>query len=83
MTLKLTNSVTKKNYSYEVEDTNSSIFYYNFNLTLDEDMDDGEYAYTLSDDEGNELARGLLQIGNYVPEKTEYENKKTYITYNG
>lgn len=83
MTLKLTNSVSKKEYSYTVEDTNSSIYYFNFNLKLDEDMDEGEYAYVLSDDEDNECARGLLQIGDYKPEKTEYENKKTYITYNG
>ena len=83
MTLKLTNSVSKKEYLFAVEDTNSSIFYFNFNLKLTEDIDDGEYAYVLSDDEGNECARGLIQIGDYVPEKTEYENKKTYTIYNG
>ena len=83
MTLKLTHQVSHKEYLYTVEDTNTSIFYWNFNLKLAEDIDDGEYAYVLSDDEGNECARGLIQIGDYVPEKTEYENKKTYTIYNG
>lgn len=84
MELKLTNSVSKKEYKYTVEDTNTSIYYWNFNLKLD-NMDDGEYVYVLSDDEGNECARGLLQIGNYKPEKTEYENKNDngYIVYGG
>lgn len=81
MTLKLTNSVSKKEYLFAVEDTNSSILYWNFNLKLDE-MDDGEYVYVLEDGEKT-LATGLLQIGDYVPEKTEYENKKTYTIYNG
>ena len=82
MTFKLINSVSKKEYSYVVEDTKTSVYYWNFNLKLDK-MEEGEYTYILVDDEGNECARGLLQIGDYVPEKTEYENKKTYTIYNG
>ena len=82
MTLKLTNSVSKKEYLFAIEDTNSSIFYWNFNLKLNKDMDDGEYCYVLVDGEKT-LATGLLQIGDYKPEKTEYENKKTYTIYNG
>lgn len=83
MELKLTNSVSKKEYSFVVEDTNTSIYYWNFNLKLSENMNEGEYSYVLSDDEGNECARGLLQIGDYKPEKTEYKNKPTYTIYNG
>lgn len=82
MTLKLTNSVSKKEHSYTVEDTNSSIYYFNFNLKLNEDMDEGEYTYALVDGEKT-LATGLIQIGDYVPEKTEYKNKQTYTIYNG
>lgn len=83
MTLKLTHQVSHKVYTFEVEDSNTSVIYYNFSLRLDEDMDEGEYTYVLTDDGDNECARGLLQIGDYRPERTEYENKKTYITYNG
>lgn len=39
--------------------------YYALNITLPEGMAVGEYAYHLSDDDGNELASGLCQIGDY------------------
>ena len=84
MELKLTNSVSKKEHSYTVEDTNSSIFYWNFNLKLDEDMDEGQYDYLLL--EGDDiLSRGIAQIGDFKPEKTEYKNKNDngYIVYGG
>lgn len=82
MTLKLINSVSKKEYSYVVEDTKTSVYYFNFNLKLENVLDEGQYDYFLL--EGDDiLARGIAQIGEFKPEKTEYENKKTYITYNG
>lgn len=39
--------------------------YYALNITLPDGMAVGEYAYNLSDDDGNELASGLCQIGDY------------------
>lgn len=84
MTLKLMNSVSKKEYSYTVEDTNSSIYYWNFNLTLENDLGKGQYDYLLL--EGDDiLARGIVQIGEFKPEKTEYKNKNDngYIVYGG
>ena len=84
MTLKLTHQVSHKVYTFEVEDSNTSVIYYNFNLTLENDMDEGQYDYLLL--EGDDiLARGIAQIGDFKPEKTEYKNKNDngYIVYGG
>ena len=85
MTLKLTNNVSKKEYVYDVTDENDSILYYHFeNFVLDDNMDDGEYNYLLFDDKNKVVAQGLLQIGDYVPEHTAYENNDVkYKQYNG
>lgn len=39
--------------------------YYGLHITLPAGMAVGEYAYYLSDNDGNELASGLCQIGDY------------------
>jgi hypothetical protein len=42
MTLKLTNNVTKKEWTFDVTDNNTSRLFYAFDITLPEDIDEGE-----------------------------------------
>lgn len=85
MTLKFVNNVSKKEYEYSVTDLNDSKLYYHFeNFVLDDGMDDGEYNYFLFDNDDNLVAQGLVQIGDYVPEHTIYDNNDVkYKQYNG
>ncbi len=85
MTLKLRNNLTKIEYSFEnLEDVNISRLYYVFDITLFENMDDGEYAYQLFDDE-NVVATGIIQVGDFVPANNQTYTAQTtsgYIQYN-
>ena len=73
MVFLLQNNVTKREYSYRVYDANDSALFWHFTLTLGENMDDGEYTYRLMS-ENVELAKGVLQIGDYQ------NNSKKYTT---
>ena len=75
MVFLLQNNVTKREYSYRVYDVNDSTLFWHFTLTLGENMDDGEYTYRLMND-NVELAKGVLQIGDYQ------NNSKKYTTTN-
>lgn len=81
MVLKFENNVSKKEYEFQVTDKNLSQIWYNFDISLPEGMDDGEYTYTLY--EGvTVLATGLVQIGDYVPNKVNYnKDKHEFIQY--
>lgn len=86
MTLTLINNLTKKEYSFDnLEDNNVSRLFYAFDITLESGMDDGEYSYTLYDDENVVKATGLLQVGNYTPNNNTYtaNTKNGYVQYNG
>lgn len=87
MRLELVNNLTKNVYSFpNLEDKMVSRLFYAFDITLQEGMDDGEYSYTLYDDEYVAKATGLIQIGNYVPNNNTYTattNNGGYVQYNG
>ena len=85
MIFTIKNNVTKKEYEFQVEDIGDSMLFYHFNITLEAGVDDGEYGYILYDTDNAIVARGLLQIGDYVPSTTAYtkDNKDVYIQYNG
>lgn len=89
MLLKLYNNTTKREINLDnLEDITDSRLFFHFKITLPEDLDDGEYAYTLYDDEEVVKATGLLQVGDYVPEKTEYtgntiRENNGYVQYSG
>lgn len=83
MILKLTNNVTKQEYTWEVNDEGKSGMYWTFEIILPEGITDGEYSYELYDDV-QKIASGLCQIGEYVEQKKTYQNnEKKTITYNG
>ena len=85
MTLKLFNNVTKKEYTFEnLVDAMTSRIWYTFDITLQPDMDDGEYTYTLYDEQDVVKASGLLQVGDYKPKNNTYtaQTQNGYIQYN-
>lgn len=76
------NGITHKEFEYNVADLNESSIYYTFNLNIPEEMDDGEYNYVLKDDLDKTLATGLMRIGDFKQENTQYNNKdKKIIQY--
>ena len=82
MKLIIKNGITHKNFEYSVTDLNESLIYYVFNINFPEEMDDGEYNYTLKDDLNKTLATGLIRIGDYEQKNTQYNNKdKKIIQY--
>lgn len=84
MYLKLVSNVNKKEYIFSgLTDYNDSKMFYHFTLQLDEDMDDGSYTYYLFNDEEEQIATGVLQIGEYVKEATAYTKNNSYTVYNG
>lgn len=82
MILKLINNLDKNEWSFEVEDSETSRNFFHFQLSLRSGMNDGEYTYILYDDDA-EIARGLLQVGDYKPVVTAYTKNNTYKQYNG
>ena len=82
MKLLLKNGITHKEFEYNVEDLNESSIFYTFNINIPESYDDGEYEYTLKDNEDKIVATGLMRIGDYKQENTQYNNKdKKIIQY--
>ena len=82
MKLLLKNGITHKNFEYSVTDLNESSIYYTFNLNIPEEMDDGEYEYTLKDNEDKIVATGLMRVGDFKQENKQYiNNKDKYIQY--
>lgn len=83
MTFKLINNLTKKEYTFgDIVDKSDSRLFWHFDLTLDGGMGDGEYTYTLLNEEGVIEGEGILQIGDYTQNKKNYKTeKKTYKVY--
>lgn len=84
MVLKIVNCLSKQAYFFEnlTDNAKSTDLFYCFDIKLPEGLNDGEYEYVLYDD-GVQLVSGILQIGDYVPERTSYnnENENGYIVY--
>jgi hypothetical protein len=83
MQLKLRHNTTNTEYLFNIIDKKESKMFYTCEIVLDEGMQDGEYAYELYEVDGEFLASGLLQIGEYVQNpKNEYNGeKKKVIVY--
>jgi len=86
MTLNLVNSLTKVSYSLEnLTDLGTNPLNYRFDINLPANIDNGEYEYTLLNDQQDVLATGILQIGNYEAPKTSYtaQTINNYVQYEG
>ena len=70
------NGITHKEFEYSVTDLNESSIFYTFNINIPESYDDGEYEYTLKDDGNKIVATGLIRVGDYKQENTQYINNK-------
>lgn len=83
MKLILKNGITHKEFEYNVADLSESSIYYTFNINLPEEMDEGEYNYVLKDDLDKIVATGLIRVGDYKQNNTQYINNKDnkYVQY--
>lgn len=83
MVLKLTNNLSKSEMELiDLEDKKDSALLYAFDISLPVGMSDGEYTYQLYDGV-KKLSEGLLQVGDHVQEKKEYNEKKNIFVYEG
>lgn len=81
MKLKLKNDLLNQEYILDVRDAGSTFNYYRLSINLHSNMAEGEYEYTLLDDNDNELSNGLLQIGDYKQNNDVYEHKNKIVVY--
>lgn len=82
MKIILKNGITKRNFEYNVDDLNESSIFYVFNINLPEEMDDGEYTYVLKDNEDKIVATGLIRVGDFKQNNTQYiNNKDKFLQY--
>ena len=80
MKLVLKNNVDKKEYEFNVTDQNTSSMFYQFELTLDGTMPEGDYSYLLYKS-NKVVASGLARLGDFIPENTKTYNNNPKITY--
>lgn len=81
MILQITNSVTKQEWNYTVDDAGKYRNYYLFEgLQLQEGMPDGEYTYNLWDDDVI-VSTGLMRIGDYKASNKTYDKGKSGYVY--
>lgn len=81
MKLVLKNNLLNQEYILDVRDAGSTFNYYRLSINLYSNMAEGEYEYTLLDDNDNELSNGLLQIGDYKQNNDVYEHKNKIVVY--
>lgn len=74
-TLYLHSELTNNDYEFEVADDDMLTTYYVFDI-LFEDVEDGEYVYNIDN-----ISKGLIQIGDIVTNKTEYNKNENIIFY--
>ena len=76
MILKLINKLSKKEYKLEnLVDNKTLNMFYNIDIQLPEDIEIGEYQYELTDD-NDVVSCGLVQVGDYKPEKQQYNKQE-------
>lgn len=82
MILKIRNTTDLQEiYNSEVTDKGTSGSYYTFDITLPEDIVDGEYEYILSDND-DVLSTGIITIqGKDTYPKEQYNKPITYEQY--
>lgn len=86
-TLRTVNNVTKKAYEYEDMQYTVKDGVFNFIIKFDgKNMpDEGEYTARITDDEGNCIYNGLLQIGEVKRKGAakQYDGSVNFTQYNG
>ena len=64
-----------------VQDSGASSGYYIISVTLPAGMPDGEYEYTLRGGPDKILSSGLLIVGGYASQDSQYNKEITYEQY--
>lgn len=78
--LLVVNTVSKKEYDVDVEDTNPDEFFYTFDVT-ELTLENGTYQYYVSQDDRT-VASGLIQVGRVNrKKKTSYDNQPKFKVY--
>jgi hypothetical protein len=77
------NNLDKREYSFDVNDQEDSRSFFHFYFSLEDGMPDGEYTYTLFNDDDVVVATGLLQVGDYKAPSTAYTKNNSFKQYNG
>lgn len=81
LTITFRSTVRNDEHTFEVTDNSGMTDFFCFSVPT-EDIADGEYAYTVNESgETETLSSGLVKIGNWQPEKTEYNNPIEYNEY--
>lgn len=79
--LLLRNTVSHKQYSWDIEDSNSGPWSYSFVVNLDNDLPLGEYEYQIKDDSFRIVATGLLRVQQEDTPRMILENPLEFETY--
>lgn len=80
LSFKAYSTVNLQGFVLPAEDISSSQLYYEFRISLPENLNIGEYAYTLSDND-KVVASGLLVIGETSQSVEYYEEFAAYEQY--
>ena len=82
LTITLKSTVRNDEQTFNVEDESGMTDYFAFDIDTT-DIEDGEYAYFIKETgEDTVLSSGLVKVGEWKPEKEEYNNNTEYIQYN-
>lgn len=81
LTITLKSTVRNDEKVYNVVDEDSLTDFFKFDIDT-EDIDDGEYKYIVKEDDAV-LSSGLVKVGVWKPENTEYNGTQEYIEYEG
>lgn len=79
MSLKIQDTTDLQEFTLSVQDQHTSGLYFVVNVTLPQDLSDGEYKYTLMKGDSL-LSNGLLMVGD-LADPTEYEKTINYRQY--
>jgi hypothetical protein len=80
MKIILKNSLNLVETELDIRGYDATLNFYKFSLQLPEGMKDGEYEYTLEEDD-KVISTGLLQIGDYEPNNKQYESNNKIVIY--
>lgn len=81
LTISFKSTVRNDEYEWDVEDNSGITDYFAFDVDTT-DVVDGEYAYFVRESgETATLSSGLVKVGEWKPENTEYNGKIEYTEY--
>lgn len=77
------NQISHQVLTFNVIDSTPTKHYYTFELDDLSQFTDGQWNYKITNNDDIVLSEGILQYGDFVPEKTIYKENRNTIIYNG